>query len=349
MSSLPTATHSSPRPQARELLRSASPALLLAIAAALAFPSGTASAQQAAPLRASQCPAEWAPVPAGVNPALRCLPSALIASLPEQQSPPARGCPSGWQPVSSSVNPVLRCLPARLTIDQGTRAGSASGCPAGWTTVAPGVNPLLRCLPDDIAAIASRSRSQRAASSECPKGWKPVAPGVNPVMRCVPGTIAMNLAPLQGGPGTGDPGQGRDSPKAQSSGPDLALTDTFQVGPASMEWGSSASLPASAAAFRKKGACGFRFLHRTRNQGVLGTTQTVNRIHRDTQGGPVLAKQPLPALAPGAEAASDGHIMLKPGTWMLYVHADAPDVVAEADESNNLRRVRVTVTGNCKG
>lgn len=345
MSSTSTAFHTSPRTQASEFLRGASPALLLALAAALACQSGTAAAQSA-PARASQCPAGWAPVPAGVNPALRCLPQSLIASLPRQRtsaSPPL-GCPSGWKPVSSTLNPVLHCLPDRLAAADAPRAADPSGCPAGWTTVPPGVNPLLRCLPNNIAALASSS--QPVATAGCPSGWKPVEAGFNPLMRCLPGSVGAIIPPQKGGPGTGDPGQGRDT-QTQVVALDLALVDTFRIGPTLMEWGTSAEVPASSAAFRRRGSCGFRFLYRTDNQGGAGTQATVNRIHRDTQVGPVLASSPLSALEAGEVATSDGHISLKPGTWMLYVHADAPDLVAEADETNNLRRVRVTVTGSC--
>lgn len=347
MSSTPTAIHTSPRIRASEFARGATPALLLAIAAALAFPSGTASAQSA-PARASACPAGWAPVPAGVNPALRCLPRSLIASLPRQRASasPPRGCPSGWKPVSSTLNPVLRCLPDGAADAVAPRAADPSGCPAGWTAVPPGVNPLLRCLPDNIAALASSSRA--GAPSGCPTGWKPVEEGVNPVMRCLPGSIGTINPPQKGGPGTGDPGQGRDG-QSQAVALDLALVEAFRVGPTLMEWGTGGEVPASSAAFRRHGTCGFRFLYRTGNEGAAGTQQTVNRIHRDTQTGAVLASGTLPTLEAGAVGTSDGHISLKPGTWMLYVHADAPNLVPEANEANNLRRVRVTVTGSCEG
>lgn len=155
--------------------------------------------------------------------------------------------------------------------------------------------------------------------------------------------------PVPSGPGTGDPGQGRDTPAALLASKDLALVDTFRIGNASMAWGTSTSLPAADAAFRKAGKCGFRFVFRTRNQGIAGTPVTSNRIRRDTQAGPVLATRPLPALIAGGMATSDGHVFLAPGTWMLYVHADAPNLVSESDEANNLRRVRVTVTGSCAG
>lgn len=350
MSSTPTAIRPSPRIRASEFTRGATPALLLAITAALAFPSGTASAQSA-PAKASACPAGWAPVPAGVNPALRCLPRSLIASLPRQRASasPPRGCPSGWQPVSSALNPVLRCLPDGLPADA-PRAADPSGCPAGWTLVPPGVNPLLRCLPDNIAALASKSRA--VAQSGCPTGWKPVEAGVNPVMRCLPGSVGIINPPQKGGPGTGDPGQGRDGPTqavALDLDLDLALVEAFRVGPTLMEWGTGGEVPASSAAFRRSGTCGFRFLYRTGNQGAAGTKQSVNRIRRDTEAGPVLASSKLPALEVGAVDTSDGHIYLNPGTWMLYVHADAPNLVPEANEANNLRHVRVTVTGSCEG
>ena len=342
------AIHMLPRPTASKLLCGASPALLLAVAAALAVPAGVASAQSA-PTRASVCPAGWAPVPEGVNPALRCLPRALIASLPRQRdsASPRRGFPSGWEPVSSTLNPVLRCQPVRLAATAATRGADPGVCPAGWTTVPAGVNPLLRCLPDNIAALAARS--QALATSGCPTGWKPVDPGVNPLMRCLPGKIGTIVPPQMGGPGTGDPGQGRDGPTAQVVSQDLALVEAFRLGPVLMEWGTSAEVPASSAAFRRHGTCGFRYLYRTGNLGGGATQETVNRIHRDTQAGPVLASSALPTLAEGAVGTSDGHVSLKPGTWMLYVHADAPDLVPEADEANNLRRVRVTVTGSCEG
>lgn len=347
MSSMPTAIRTFPRIRASEFARGATPALLLAIAAALSLPSGTASAQSA-PARTSACPAGWAPVPAGVNPALRCLPRSLIASLPPQRASasPPRGCPSGWKPVSSTLNPVLRCLPDDLAAADAPRATDPSGCPAGWTVVPPGVNPLLRCLPDNIAALASSARA--GASSGCPTGWKPVEAGVNPVMRCLPGSVGTISPPQKGGPGTGDPGQGRDG-QSQAVALDLALVEAFRVGPTLIEWGSGGEVPASSAAFRRSGTCGFRFLYRTGNEGGAGTQQTVNRIRRDTEAGPVLASSTLPALDAGAVGTSDGHIYLKPGTWMLYVHADAPNLVPEANEANNLRRVRVTVTGRCAG
>lgn len=345
-----TTPSASPGLPARRVLHATAPALVLALAALAGMP-GAASAQ-AAPPAGTQCPAGWAPVPPGVNPALRCLPQSLIASLPPQSGAPdgpanPNACPAGWRPVAPEVNPVLRCQPDRRSSGKAPAEGKPAGCPAGWTTVPPGVNPVLRCLPANIAPLA---RPQRAAPTGCPKGWKPVEPGMNPLMRCVPGSVAQpGVDPLPGGPGTGDPGQGRDT-QAQLAARDLALVDGFRIGTATLGWGSiDGVLPASTAAFRQNGACGFRYVYRTRNAGLVGTPATSNRVHRDTQAGPVLATSPLAALAPGAIGTSSGHVLLKPGTWMLYAHADAAGLVTESNEANNLRRVRVTVTGSCAG
>jgi hypothetical protein len=130
---------------------------------------------------------------------------------------------------------------------------------------------------------------------------------------------------------------------------DLALVDVFRIGDQAMGWGTSGTLASAAAVSRADGACRFRFVYRTRNQGAIGTAATSNRIHRDAASGAVLATSPLPALAAGTTGTSSGHVTLKPGTSMLYVHVDAPNAVAESNEANNLRRVRVTVTGDCAG
>ncbi|HST45953.1 MAG TPA: CARDB domain-containing protein, partial [Luteimonas sp.] len=280
-------------------------------------------------------------------PALRCLPQTLIAALPTSPGgPPSAACPAGWRPVPTSVNPVLRCLPDRRASGPAAADGKPAGCPAGWTPVPPGVNPLLRCLPANIAPLA---RPQAGAPGGCPKGWKPAAPGLNPLMRCTPGSLAMVAKdPLQGGPGTGDPGQGRDAAAKRASS-DLVLVDAFQIGGITAAWNGSANVPASAASSLVNGACKFAFTYRTANEGGVGTAATANGIRRDTQNGAVLATTPLAALAGGASAVSMGHVTLKPGTTTLHVHADAPGTVTEYSEPNNRASVQVTVTGSCAG
>ena len=130
--------------------------------------------------------------------------------------------------------------------------------------------------------------------------------------------------------------------------PDLALIGVFTLGNADIPWGTSAVLSADVSSFREKGECRFRYRYLTRNQGLVAAAAANNSVFRDAQNGPVLASVGLPALAKGAQAASSGHIALKPGIWMLYVHADATKLVPESDEANNLRRIKVTVQGDCR-
>lgn len=201
-----------------------------------------------------------------------------------------------------------------------------------------------------VALLAGPTGSVAAQATQddpkpCPPGT--IASGSG-ALRCAPADFTNPPRPAQDGPGTGDPGQGRDS-TAQLVARDLALVETFRIGSAAMAWGTSASIAADSAAFKKNGMCGFRFLFRTRNAGGIPTPATSNRIHRDTATGAVLATRPLAALASGAVGVSDGHVLLKPGTWMLYAHADDPNAIAESNEANNLRRVKVTVTGACGG
>ncbi|WP_368566018.1 CARDB domain-containing protein [Pseudoxanthomonas sp. UTMC 1351] len=128
---------------------------------------------------------------------------------------------------------------------------------------------------------------------------------------------------------------------------DLSLVSAFQLASETIPWGTSATVSSGDASSTKRGLCGFRYKYVTRNQGVAAAIATTNRIRRDTQNGQIVASNALPALAPDATAVSDGHLWLQPGTWMLYVHADEPQTVAESDEANNLRRVKVTVEGKC--
>lgn len=168
------------------------------------------------------------------------------------------------------------------------------------------------------------------------------ADGVGPAQ----GNVAAPQKPKHGvDPGGG--GQGRQKLAAPAGSPDLALVAAFQLGTHAIPWGTSATIDAADAAYSKRGRCAFRFKYQVRNQGTAGAGASNNRIHRDAQAGPVLATSARPALAPGASASSSGHVLLAPGTWMLYVHADDPSAVNESDEANNLRRVRVTVEGKC--
>lgn len=158
--------------------------------------------------------------------------------------------------------------------------------------------------------------------------------------------IAAPAQPQRRGSDPGGGGQGRQT-LANVALADLALVNAFQLASATIPWGTSATVPSSDASSTKGGMCGFRYKYVTRNQGGAASIATTNRIRRDTQNGQIVASNALAALAPNATVVSDGHLWLQPGTWMLYVHADEPKTVAESDEANNLRRVKVTVEGKC--
>lgn len=129
---------------------------------------------------------------------------------------------------------------------------------------------------------------------------------------------------------------------------DLLLVGSFTLGGTSIPWGHSAAIEDTAAVSQSNGRCVFAYRYATRNQGVMASVATQNRIRLDLQNGPLLASSPLPALAPGASGGSSGKLVLSPGESMLYVHADGGALNAESDEANNLRRVRVTVKGDCR-
>jgi hypothetical protein len=128
---------------------------------------------------------------------------------------------------------------------------------------------------------------------------------------------------------------------------DLALIGEFRLGSVDIPWGTAAIVSAQSAVSKSGGKCSFRFRYATKNIGGIVSLPTQNRIRLQTQNGPLLSSVALPGLIPNAAAQSNGQIALAPGTWMLYVHADATAANAELDESNNLRRVRVTVNGDC--
>lgn len=129
---------------------------------------------------------------------------------------------------------------------------------------------------------------------------------------------------------------------------DLALDPVFTLSGSQIAWGSTTTIIQAATAVEKKdGKCAFRYAYGTRNLGTVASLPTDNRILFEAPDGAVLSSRPLAALGSQAAANSSGHVWLAPGTWMLYVHADATAKNAEFDETNNLRRVRITVKGSC--
>ncbi len=128
---------------------------------------------------------------------------------------------------------------------------------------------------------------------------------------------------------------------------DLALIGLFRLGSVDIPWGNTVVVSTTQAVFKENGKCRFNYRYRTRNIGGVVTLPTQNWIRLQDVTGEVLSNVPLQGLLPNATSASTGTITLTPGTWMLYVQADATTSVPESDEANNLRRVRVTISGGC--
>lgn len=383
MSFMPHSRTTMPGPDRRAVL----PSLLgVAVLGLLALPVAQVQAQtqrQAQQTPAATqlpvgCPKGFKPRPAGLNPALgRCIPATVVAapSGPSEAPEPPVGCPKGFKPRPAGLNPALgRCVPATIAAvpsDPSAAPEPPLGCPKGFKPRPPELNPALGpCIPATITGqlhgepvtpgSTPHVRVSSAAGGTSPDGDAPALTGKPPAQQ-------------GGGPDRRDPiQQGELPPPAEpslSSGdleeedrpdqdgpiqlalhvsPDLALVAAFQLGNAVIPWGNSANVADTDASTQQAGVCRFRYKYTTRNQGPVGAMATANRVMRDAPNGPVLAANGLPALAAGVAANSSGHLSLKPGTWMLYEHADAPLLVAESDEANNLRRVRVTVTGDCR-
>jgi hypothetical protein len=145
-----------------------------------------------------------------------------------------------------------------------------------------------------------------------------------------------------------DVGEVDQAQKPMRSRVDLALIGTFSLGGVQIPWGTIASIEDTAASTQSNVNFVFEYRYATRNQGALASVPTQNRIALGAQAGPIIASSPLPALAAGAVGGSGGKLVLAPGESMLYVHADGAATNVESDETNNLRRVRVTVKGDCR-
>ncbi len=144
------------------------------------------------------------------------------------------------------------------------------------------------------------------------------------------------------------PGEGPPAAELVAAVADLLPLNGLTVATSFIAWGQTATISTDAASSKQGGRCFFRYRYDTGNQGQAGAGATTNRIHLDAANGPSLADDALAGLAAGDQQTSSGLLPLVVGTWTLYVHVDDDLVVAEGDEQNNLRRVRVRVEGSCE-
>ncbi|HKY60351.1 MAG TPA: type VI secretion system tube protein Hcp [Gemmatimonadota bacterium] len=147
--------------------------------------------------------------------------------------------------------------------------------------------------------------------------------------------------------GAARPGEGPPAAGLVAAVADLLPLNGLTVATIFIPWGQTATVSTDAASSKQGGRCFFRYRYDTGNQGQAGAGATTNRIHLDAANGPSLADDALAGLAAGDQQTSSGLLPLVVGTWTLYVHVDDDLLVAEGDEQNNLRRVRVRVEGSC--
>lgn len=148
--------------------------------------------------------------------------------------------------------------------------------------------------------------------------------------------------------GAAGPGEGPPTAELRAAVADLLPLDGLRLATSSIPWGQTATISTDAASSKQAGHCFFRYRYDTGNQGQAAAGPATNRIHLDAANGPALADDALPGLAAGDQQTASGLLPLKEGLWTLYVHVDDGLVVAEGDEQNNLRRVRVRVEGSCQ-
>lgn len=137
-------------------------------------------------------------------------------------------------------------------------------------------------------------------------------------------------------PGSSGPGQG-----------ELEMERELQLAGMPIPWGEDVDVPSDRADGTRDGRCVFRYRYVTRNTDRHASRATSNRITLGARDGALLHSTRLPSIASGGSAVSSGQIALAPGRWVLYVQTDAGGRMIERDESNNLRRVGVTVRGDC--
>jgi hypothetical protein len=131
--------------------------------------------------------------------------------------------------------------------------------------------------------------------------------------------------------------------------PDLTPGQGINLAGQYVPWGGNRELQASAAAFKSQGRCYFNYNHMVRNVGVGHASPSVSAVRSGDRFGPQLDASQVPALAPGAIHAVSGQIALPPGVWRLVAYVDSNEQVTESDGTNNVRSIRVKVSGSCAG
>ena len=137
-------------------------------------------------------------------------------------------------------------------------------------------------------------------------------------------------------PGSSGPGQG-----------ELEMEREMSLAGIAIPWGEDRDVPVDRATRTRRGLCVFPYRHIVINTDRNASRATTSRVSLGAANGRVLHTARVPSVPSRGRTILSGEIALPPGRSVVYVLVDASGRMTERDESNNLRRVAVTVRGDC--
>ena len=138
------------------------------------------------------------------------------------------------------------------------------------------------------------------------------------------------------------PTQLRARPKGKK--PNITSKEGIHIGSTFIPWGGHGEVEAAKASNYHRGACVFRYRFDLRETAGVAT----GAFKFVLKGGAGSILEGNPGLAAGQVKTAVGKVPLKSGAQSLNVVLDSTGAVAETDEGDNKRAVKVTVKGDCK-
>ncbi len=129
--------------------------------------------------------------------------------------------------------------------------------------------------------------------------------------------------------------------------PDLKPGPRITIGSRTFLWPDRVVLDASRAVAKVNGRCIFDYGYEIENRGRVTSTPTDASLLLDQRLGLQLDRRALASISPGAIQRVSGQFALPTGRWLILAHADADDRVGEWAGRNNVRALRIQVTGDC--
>lgn len=239
-------------------------------------------------------------------------------------------CKTTWDPLAITCSGGELLTHPEISLPACTADPNQDGADAPCHT-----GPLSMKLAQEAMAIGGVNQNENlvlppAALPARPYGGRVRAePGVR---GDVPGTGGRLAAP---------PDARASLPLAQ---PDLAPSTRLDIGAMPATWGGMIALDSRGLAPTRDGGC-----LATVQGGVhnLGATTSGPFVSAWRVGGlPVATRQHPPLLAGASEMRSE-RLALRPGLNLLEYMVDSANQVAEVNETNNLARISLNLTGSC--